>query len=113
MSFFRYKAAAPVENEEVPTISQAVYRLWVRTFWPMKYLICDQGGAFASVGFGICLDKWGVERILGGAETGIVGKHTKTGLVERHAGLLKLTMRKLAADALMEGIELSAEDLAA
>ena len=39
--------------------------------------------------------------------------HTKTGLVERHIGLLKLTMRKLAADALSEGIALSPADLAA
>ena len=77
---FKYKSAVPVASEDVPTLASAVYQGWIRTFWPMRYFICDQFSSFAGVSFGVCLDKWNVERVLGGAETERAGNTHKDGL---------------------------------
>ena len=63
--------------------------------------LSDQESSLASDDFGRLCDKFGSERWLAGSDPhhlGRGGKHTSTGLAEKHMDLVKLSMLKLKAD---------------
>ena len=110
----RYKIATKTEGRDLDSILDAMMRSWIRYFGPMKVLISDQETSLMTVGAGTELQRLGIQRRPGGTTSKKQGqKHTATGLVEKHADMIKLTMHKLRAEAERWGIEVQGEELAA
>ena len=81
---------------------------WLRTFGPMGFFVIDQESAFAGNEMASVCDKFGIVRVVTGsdpANTRIQSKHMSTGLAEKHIDMQKLTMLKLHADLIMQGID--------
>ena len=71
-----------------------------------RIFLSDQEGALASDAFAALCDAFGIERWLAGSDRGNLGKggkHTTTGLAEKHIDLLKLAMLKMHADCIEAG----------
>ena len=96
----RYKVAGTLKSRELSSFQEALLRLWFRYFGPARRIVCDQEGALMSQEAAPEFDRLGIERVPMGTTSGAQGhKHTGAGMVERHIGLLKLTMGKCATEA--------------
>jgi hypothetical protein len=91
---FHYKQAELLEAQDFDAYSRAIMTCWIRFFGPPVALVSDQGGTFAGDEWAGMCDRFGITRILAGSDPE-GQKHTKTGLVEKHIHLLKLTVLKL------------------
>ena len=70
-------------------------RGWFRYFGPPKVFLSDQEGALAGDAFAALCDALEVYRWLAGSDPERLkggGKHTSTGLAEKHIDLIKLAM---------------------
>ena len=110
---FRYKQAELIKDRSFDTMSATLLESWFRFFGPPRYVTIDQEGALAGAQFAMVCDKFGITRIVAGSDPTHVGqgKHTKTGLAEKHVDLVKLTMLKIHADCREQSIDISLRDL--
>ena len=70
-------------------------------------MLCDQEGALSGDAFAAVCDQIKTDRWLAGSDPhhlGRGGKHTATGLAEKHLDFLKLSMLKMHADCLEQGV---------
>ena len=109
----RYKAAGPVRSREHHELLNKMFDIWYVTFGPPAQLVLDQETSLMGHEAGRELERFGVERVPKGTTAGPAGKQrTGTGLVERHVGLLEISMLKLEAELDRQGIQISVGDLA-
>ena len=100
---FRFKLGCTLKDGQTTKhLSDAIVKTWIGIFGPPKKLICDQGTNLASKEMAEWCDRLNIQRVLGGAEPNKPGRHSLTGLVEKHIDLVKMTMSKMFAD-LAEG----------
>ena len=110
----RYKVAGQLKSRELSSFLDAVMQLWFRHFGPCRRIVCDQEGSLMSQEAAPEFDRLGIERVPMGTTSGAAGKkHTGTGMVERHIGLLKMTMSKCSTEAARFSITPELEELAA
>ena len=105
-----------LEDRSYETIRNCLMKGWFRFFGPPKVFLIDQEGALAGDAFAVLCDKFRIERWLAGSDPGHLakgGKHTATGLAEKHADLIKLAMLKMQADCVEAGTPASASEIVA
>ena len=105
----RYKVVDEVVKKDAPTIGQVMLRSWIRYFGPPKRLKFDQEGAIRSEEFATICDRFSIHRQLAGSDES--GKHTTTGLAERHIALTKIASLKCDRSCEKKGIEVSKQDI--
>ena len=88
----RFKVSTPLPAKDAKTIARAMLKDWFRFFGPPKAIRSDQEGGLKSEDFGIVCDRYSIHRQFGGSDDS--GKHTTTGLPERHILLVKLAALK-------------------
>ena len=92
----RYKVAFELPSREATDILQGIYTHWIRFFGPMKNFISDQETGLTGHHVAAEFERLGIARHPKGATNSTAGsQHTGTGVVERHVGLIKLTMLKI------------------
>ena len=89
----RYKIAAFLKDKYGRTIMRALLRDWIRYFGPMKHLVSDQEGGIAAEDFGLTVERYSITLLLKGSDP--AGRHTGTGLAEKHIHLTKAAALKL------------------
>ena len=98
---FQFKSGDLLLDQTYDAYSVAFFGAWIRFFGPPLQITSDQGGALASEDWAALCDKLNIKRVLAGSDPSHGGtkgaKHTKTGLVEKHVDLTRLTMLKLHA----------------
>ena len=106
---YQFKSGEQLDDQSYDSYAWAAISSWIRFFGPPACITSDQGGALASDDFAAFCDKYNINRILAGSDPSHGGtkgaKHTKTGLVEKHVDLTRLTMLKLHAYMQELGIE--------
>ena len=110
---FKYKQTDVIDDRTFQTLSSVWLQVWIRFFGPPVNFTVDQEGALASTECAMMCDRFNTRRILAGSDPQrgkIGGKHTKTGLAERHIALLKLTILKTWADILSQGLSVTKRD---
>ena len=111
VDFFQWRSGLFICIVDEATRYKVAGRLY---FGPSKRIVCDQEGALMSQEAAPEFDRLGVECVPMGATSGAAGtKRTGTGMVERHVGLLKMTMAKCATEAARFSITPEPEELAA
>ena len=103
----RYKFADEIPGRSYEAILECLQKGWFRYFGPPRAFLCDQEGALAGDAFAQVCDKYQIDRWLAGSDPGHLGrggKHTTTGLAEKHIDLLKLSMLKMHVDLLEQGL---------
>ena len=101
----RYKVATVVESRESAELQQKLLDHWMRYFGPPASLVMDQEASLMSHETAAEFERLSIERKPKGTTAGTAGKqHTGTGLIERHVGLLKLTILKIKAELDRQGI---------
>ncbi len=104
----RYKVATVAESREASELQQRLMEHWMRYFGPPASLVMDQEASLMGHETAAEFERLNIERKPKGTTAGAAAKqHTGTGLVEhveRHVGLLKLTMMKLKAELDRQGI---------
>ena len=109
----RYKAATSVMSKDFQEVTRKIMECWIAVFGPPVQLISDQEQSIMSHESGGELERLQIERVPKGTTSGQAGKqHTGTGLVERHIGLLELTMKKVEAELDRQGIGIQPHELA-
>ena len=109
----RYKAAGHVTSREHQELLNKMFEIWFVTFGAPFQLVLDQESSLMSHEAGKEMERFSVERVPKGTTAGPAAKqHTGTGLVERHVGLLEITMMKLSAELDRQGLQTSVNDLA-
>ena len=109
----RYKVATDVESREYGHLLSKMLDSWFVVFGPPHQLVLDQESSLMSHAAGRELERFSIERVPKGTTSGSAGKqHTGTGLVERHIGLVEITMLKLAAELDRQGLRLTPGELA-
>ena len=109
----RYKAATAVMSKDFQEVTRKMMECWIAVFGPPVQLISDQEQSIMSHEAGRELERLQIERVPKGTTAGQAGKqHTGTGLVERHIGLLELTMKKVEAELDRQGIGIQPHELA-
>ena len=109
----RYKVATVVESREAAELQQRLMEHWMRYFGPPASLVMDQEASLMSHDTAAEFERLNIERKPKGTTAGAAAKqHTGTGLVERHVGLLKLTMMKLKAELDRQGIVYEISEIA-
>ena len=80
----------------------------------MRVLTTDQESSLMSPAAGVEFERLGITRNPKGTTSGEAGKqHTGTGVVERHVGLIKLTMQKMKAECDRQCLVIEDSDIAA
>ena len=109
----RFKAATSLMSKDFAEITRKMVEHWFTVYGAPMQLVMDQETGMMSHEAGRELERFGIERVPKGTTAGEAGKqHTGTGLVERHVGLLELTMQKLEAELDRQGISISPHELA-
>ena len=109
----RYKTAKAVKSREHQELLNSMFESWFSVFGPPAQLVMDQETSLMGHEAGRELERFNVERVPKGTTAGPASKqHTGTGLVERHVGLMELTMMKLEAELDRQGIAITVGDLA-
>ena len=109
----RYKAATSVMSKDFNEVTRKMMECWISVFGPPAQLVSDQEQSIMSHEAGRELERLQIERVPKGTTSGEAGKqHTGTGLVERHIGLLELTMKKVEAELDRQGISILPHELA-
>lgn len=95
----RYKVAVATQGRDAQELMQKLLENWMRYFGPPASMIMDQEVSLMSHETAAEFERLSIERKPKGTTAGpAAAQHTGTGLVERHTGLLKLTMLKLKAE---------------
>ena len=102
----KWKTGALLPDRKPMALIEALRREWIRLFGPPSRIVSDQEGSMTSYEVQNFLEKLGITRCLVGTQ----GSHTK-GLVERHIGLVKLSMLKMKAAQTREGVIMSHNDI--
>ena len=105
----RWKLAEYLPKKDAFHIAQAMLRAWFRYFGPPKCIKFDQEGGVRADDFAVVRDRYSMHRPLGGSDDS--GKHTVTGLAERHIGLIKTSALKCKATAAKQGLDVPDEDI--
>jgi len=105
----RYKVAEYLKNREGTTIMRAILHGWLRYFGPMKQLVSDQEGGVRSDETAITCERFSIHRVLKGSDD--TGRHTGTGLAERHIQLIKLAALKTERTCVRQGLDVTYEDI--
>ena len=109
----RFKAATSVMSKDFAEITRKMVEHWFTVYGAPMQLVMDQETGMMSHEAGKELERFGIDRVPKGTTSGDAGKqHTGTGLVERHVGLLELTMQKLEAELDRQGIAIMPHELA-
>ena len=109
----RYKTAMAVKSREHQELLNSMFDSWFSVFGPPAQLVMDQETSLMGHEAGRELERFCVERVPKGTTAGPAGQqHTGTGLVERHVGLMEITMLKLEAELDRQGIAITVNDLA-
>ena len=109
----RYKIASVVRNREHMELLGRMHEHWFTMFGPPKQIILDQETSLMGHEAGREMERFNIDRVPKGTTSGTAGKqHTGTGLVERHIGLMELSMKKLETELDRQGIRLEIHDLA-
>lgn len=109
----RYKVAVVTESRELQELQQKLLEHWMRFFGPPASLVMDQESSLMSHEAAAEFERLNIERKPKGTTAGHAGhQHTGTGLVERHVGLMKLTMLKLKAELDRQGVSYEVSELA-
>ena len=102
-----------LKNREQQELLGAMLDNWFSLFGPPHQLISDQETSLMGHEAGREMERFSIQRVPKETTSGAAGRqHTGTGLVERHIGLLQLTMAKLEAEADRQGFELGPHELA-
>ena len=108
----RYKSAMAVSSREHNDILQPMLKWWFTIYGPPAQLVLDQESSLMGHQAGKELERFGVERVPKGTTSGpAAAQHTGTGLVERHIGLVEITMAKLEAELDRQGVAIEIDDL--
>ena len=109
----RYKTAMAVKSREHQELLNSMFDSWFSVFGPPAQLVMDQETSLMGHEAGRELERFCMERVPKGTTAGPAGQqHTGTGLVERHVGLMEITMLKLEAELDRQGIAITVNDLA-
>ena len=109
----RYKVATLTDSREATEIQQRLMDHWMRYFGPPASIVMDQEASVMSHESAVEFERLNIERKPKGTTAGAAAQqHTGTGLVERHVGLLRLTMLKLKAELERQGISHDTSELA-
>ena len=109
----RYKIAVTTQTRESQELLQKLLEHWMRYFGPPASLVMDQEGSLMSHETAAEFERLNIERKPRGTTAGAAAaQHTGTGLVERHIGLLRLTMLKLRAELNRQGISYETSEIA-
>ena len=109
----RYKVAVTTQTREAQELLQKLLEYWMRYFGPPASLVMDQEGSLMSHETAAEFERLNIERKPRGTTAGAAAaQHTGTGLVERHIGLLRLTMMKLKAELNRQGIRYETSEIA-
>lgn len=109
----RYKVAVSTLGRDAQELQQKFLESWMRYFGPPGALTMDQEASLMSHEVAAEFERLGIERKPKGTTAGAAGaQHTGTGLIERHAGLMKLTMLKLKAELDRQGIVAEPNEIA-
>ncbi|CAE7553108.1 RE1, partial [Symbiodinium sp. CCMP2456] len=109
----RYKTATAVKSREHQELLNSMFLSWFSIFGPPAQLVMDQETSLMGHEAGRELERFNVERVPKGTTAGPAGhQHTGAGLVERHVGLMEITMMKLEAELDRQGIAITIGDLA-
>ena len=109
----RYKVAVTTNGREGQELQQKLLEHWMRFFGPPGSIIMDQESSLMSHDMAAEFERLNIERKPKGTTAGSAGaQHTSTGLVERHTGLMKLTMLKLKAELDRQGIVAETSEIA-
>ena len=84
-------------------------RLWFRVFGPPRVLTSDQEGSVSGDFAGAELERLSIIRRPKGSDP--EGRHTGTGLAERHIGMTKLAMLKIKAECDIQGLIVEPADI--
>lgn len=95
----RYKVCDKVDSQEPEELLSRLLDRWIRYFGPMGKLVMDQQTSLMGHDVGGEFERLGISRKPKGTTSGDAAKqHTSTGLVERHIGLIKITIKKIKAE---------------
>ena len=109
----RYKVASSINSRDFAEITRKMVEHWFTVFGAPMQLVMDQETGMMSHEAGKELERFSIERVPKGTTSGEAGKqHTGTGLIERHIGLMQLTMHKLEAELDRQGIAIKPHELA-
>ena len=84
---------------------QVFLNVWVKYFGPPHFIVSDQEGSVISDLIGKACEAYDMDRDLQGSEG-----HTRTGMVERRLGIVKLAALKLYAQVQKQGLKKSQDD---
>ena len=103
-----------MESREWNVLARAFLQHWIRYFGPPRQLVSDQESSLMGHEAGAEFERFGITRVPKGTTSGDAGRqHTGTGLIERHVGLMSITMQKLEAELDRANISIELGDLAA
>ena len=106
----RYKVCGELQDRSAGEVLSCLLRLWFRVFGPCRVLTSDQEGSLSGDHAGAELERLSIIRRLKGSDP--AGRHTGTGLAERHIGLTKLAMLKIKAECDIQGLIVESGDIA-
>ena len=107
----RYKVAAELPTKDAKAIFTALLYHWIRYFGPPRSLRSDQEGGIRAESFALVCDRFSIHRQLAGSDDS--GKHTQTGLPERHIQSLKLSCLKCERSVAKHNLPISKADIVA
>ena len=109
----RFKMCTTIEGQESDDLLTAFKKAWIFLFGPPRRLVLDQQVSLMSHETAAEFERLSIERAPRGTTQGHgAEQHTGTGLVERHVGLMKLTMYKLRAELQRQGLAPENEEIA-
>ncbi|CAE7721255.1 unnamed protein product [Symbiodinium sp. CCMP2592] len=108
----RLKAAAVVNNKSHTELLGKLCDCWIYIYGAPHQLVLDQETSLMSHEAAHEMERFNIERVPKGTTAGPAAEqHTGTGLVERHVGLMELTMAKLEAEMDRQGVQLRVPEL--
>ena len=109
----RLKAATAVNDKSHTELLGKLCDSWIYVYGAPHQLVLDQESSLMGHEAAHEMERFNIKRVPKGTTAGpSSGQHTGTGLVERHVGLMELTMAKLEAEMDRQGIQLKAPELA-
>ena len=108
----RFKVCCTIDGQDYEKLLTAFMRHWIYIFGPPKNLVLDQQVALMGHEAAVEFERLSIARAPRGTTQGHgADQHTGTGIVERHVGLIKLTMYKLRAELHRQGLQPTHEEL--
>ena len=105
----RFKVACHLKSKDAKSLMKTMLYGWFRYFGTPRCLRSDQEGGIKSEEFGMVCDRYSIHRQLAGNDDN--GKHTSTGLAERHIQLIKNNDLKCERQCRLQGLDVDKEDI--